>query len=197
MNKSLKEEAEKLLQIKGMTKGSEILTLAHYIESKHGKKEVWTLERKLEELGCPIHFNEIEPAIWYPESWIVLGMIVAKELFDWKDLYDIGYNSPVFSFGVRVFMKFLPLKAFVTQIPGYWRKFLDFGEIEGLISTEEKNCGTVRLKNYMFHPDMCLYFAGFFLRLAEYVIKSKKITIKETKCIYKGDSYHEYVFKWL
>lgn len=194
--KSLKEEADKLLQIKGMTKGSELLTLARYVGSKHGKKEVWTLEKKLEELGCPIHFEKIEPANWYPESWNVLGMIVAKELFGWKDLYDIGYNSPVFSFGVRVFMKFLPLNAFVKQIPEYWRKFLDVGEMDAFISNEEKNCVVVRIKNYVFHPEMCLYFAGFFLRIGEYVIKNKEMTIKETKCIYRGDSYHEYVLKW-
>lgn len=197
MEKIGKEEINKLMKLKGMTKGSEIITLLRYIELKHGKEGALLLEKKLEELGHPIRFDEIEPALWYPESWNVLGMIIAKEIFNWKDLFDFGYNSSVFSFGIKVFIKFLPLPLFIKQIPEFWKKFLDVGELEGFICKEEKNCVGVRLKNYKYHPDMCLYYAGFFLKIAGYIIGDKKRTIKETKCIFRGDPYHEYLIKWI
>lgn len=192
---ALKEEADKLMKVKGMTKGSEFLTLARYIETKYGKEGLEKLEKKMEELTYPCHFDEIKPAHWYPEALRVLTMIVAKELFGWQDLFEFGYYSPTLSFGVKVFIKFLVPPGLCNQAPKIWKKFFDVGVLEVEATGEEKYV-IIRLKNYLFHPEMCRYFAGVFLRLDEYIIKSKKITIKEIKCIYMGDPYHEYLVKW-
>ena len=53
-----------------------------------------------------------------------------------------------------------------------------------------------RLKNYETHPMMCIVFSGYFLQISKYVLNSKKVSIKETKCIFEGDSYHEFVINW-
>jgi hypothetical protein len=192
----LKKEADKLMEIKGNTKGSELLTLKKYIETKYGKEEVKRLEKKMAELGYPLYFNEIKPDHWYSESLNVLAMVTAKEIFHWKNLFEFGYNSPVFSFGVKVFIKFLPLPLFLKEVPKVWRKFVDVGTLEISQFNEKEKYIIICFKDYKFHPAMCRYYEGFFLRLLEYFIKSEKITIKETKCIYKGDPYHEYVTKW-
>lgn len=42
----LKKEADRLMKIKGNTKGSEFLTLAKYIEAKYRKEGVKKLEKK-------------------------------------------------------------------------------------------------------------------------------------------------------
>lgn len=191
-----KEEADRLMRIKGMTKGSEILTLGRYVEAKYGKKGLELLEKKMEELGYPLYFNQIRPAYWYSEGHNILAMIVAKEIFGWKDLFDLGYQSPVFSFGAKVFIKFLPLSLFCNKVPKIWRKFVDVGNLEiAELNEKEKYC-IIRLSDYMFHPEMCSYYAGFFLRMGELVIKGKKFRIEEIKCMYKGDPYHEYLVKW-
>jgi hypothetical protein len=191
-----KEEADRLMKIKGKTKGSEFLTLKKYIKAKYGKEKVKELEKKMAELGYPLHFDEIRPAHWYPEALNDLAMIVAKETFNWKDLFEFGYNSPIFSFGLKVLVKFLPLPLFLKEFPKIWRKFVDVGTIEIPQFSEKEKYVIVRLKNYKFHPEMCRYFEGFFLRMSEYFIKSEKITIKETKCIHKDDPYHEFIVKW-
>jgi len=49
-----KEEVDKLMKIKGKTKGSEFLTLKKYIEAKYGREGVKKLEKKTKELGYPI-----------------------------------------------------------------------------------------------------------------------------------------------
>lgn len=194
--KSLKEIADELMKVNGNTKGSEFLTLSSFIEAKYGKEGLEKLENKMEELGYPCRFKELRPAHWYRESLNVLAIIVAKDLFGWEDLFDFGYNSPVFSFGVKIFIKFLPLSLFVSQIPKIWKKFLDIGSLEVSQLNEKEKYLVLRLKGYMLHPDMCRYFAGFFLRMEEFLIRSKKVTIEETKCIYRGDSFHEYLVKW-
>lgn len=193
---TLKKESDILMEVKGNTKGSEFLTLSKYIEAKYGQKGLKKLEKKMKELGYPLNFNEIKPAHWYPEAKMTLAMIVAKELFSWHDLFDFGYNSPVFSFGVKVFIKYVPLPLFLKEFPKTWRKFVDTGDIEIPDFNNKEKYVIVWLKNYKFHPVMCRYYEGFFLRMSEYFIKSKKVTIKETKCIYKGDSLHEFVVKW-
>jgi hypothetical protein len=195
-NKTLKEIADQLMKIPGMTKGSELLTLRKYIEAKYGEEGVEKLEEKMKELGYPISFKKIKPAHWYPEAFNVLGMIVAKEIFGWQDLYEFGYQSPIFSFGVKIFIKILPLHLFLNEIPKIWKKFLDVGELEVLEFNEKEKSVTLALKNYKFHPEMCLYYQGFFLRLAEYIIKSEKITIKEQKCVFRGNDFCEFLIKW-
>lgn len=192
----LKEDAEKLMKIKGRTKGSEILTLVKYIKEYYGEKGIKELEVKMAEIGYPIVFQKIKIADWYPESLNVLAMLLAKEIFGWKDLFDLGYRSPVLSFGVKIFVKFLPLPLFLKQIPKIWRKFLDVGELEAFLCPNEKNCAIIRQKNYKFHPDMCSYFVGFFQKMGELVINPKKIFVIETKCIFKRDPYHQYEVRW-
>ncbi len=189
-----KKEADKLMKLPGLTKGSEIITLASYIEEKYGKKRLAELEQKMAELGYPCDLKTIKPAHWYKESLNVLLFLASKEIFNWKDLFEIGYNSPVFSFGVKIFIRFLS-PALIGETPKIWRKFMNVGSLSVSMNEKEKRF-TVVLKDYNFHPEMCRYFAGFFLRISELFIKSDKITVEETKCVYKGDSRHEYEMKW-
>jgi len=133
---------------------------------------------------------------WYQESLDVLATIVAKDLFGWKDLFKFGYASPNFSFGVKLFLKFSSAKRIFNEASKSWSKFLDVGTLESVIYNKKEKYVILRLKDYMFHPAMCPYYAGFFLKISRYVIKSEKITIKETKCMFKGDPYHEYLIRW-
>jgi len=149
-----KEEADKLMKIRGKTKGSELLTLKKYIEAKYGREGVKKLEKKMTELGYPLYFDEIKPAHWYSEALTVLAIIVAKEIFNWKDLFEFGYNSPVFSFGVRVFIKFLPLPLFLKEVPKIWRKFVDVGTLETSQFNEKEKYIIIRFKDYKFHSEM-------------------------------------------
>lgn len=192
----LKEIAKEIIKKEGNTKGSELLTLKRYIEAKYGKEGLGKLEMVLEKIGCPIKFRKIKAASWYPEAFNVIAMLAAKELFHWPDLFEFGYNSPGFSFGVKVFIKFLPLHLFLKEAGKNWKKFLDVGEIEISEFNEKEKFVIISLKNYQFHPEMCRYYEGFFLRLGQYVIPTEEIKIKETKCVYKGDDCHEFFISW-
>ena len=193
---SLKEEADKLMRIKGNTKGTEFLTLAKYIRQKYGEEKLHLLERKLKELGYPLVFDEIKPIDWYKESLNVLAFIVAKNLFGWKDLFEVGYDSPKLSIGVQLFMKFISPKRVFKEGSKTWSKFTDVGILEPYEYNEKEKYVIIRLRDFKLHPEMCRYYAGFLLRILQYTQKSKETSIEESKCMFKGDSYHEYVMRW-
>ena len=194
--KELKKEADELMKIKGETKGSEILTLAKYIESRYGKEGVKKLEETMAKLGYPLEFSKIKPFHWYPEALNILALLVAQRIFGWKDLFEVGYNALAFSFAFRVLVKFLPLSLFWKEAPKIWRKMVTIGELEIAQLNEKEKYIILRVKNYKFHPQICRYYQGILLRLGEILTKSKKITIEETKCMHRNDPYHEFFFKW-
>lgn len=198
-NTSLKKEADRLMQIKGNSRGEILRTHAVYISYRKGEEGVRLVERKMEELGYPLKFKGIRPLSWYPEALSVLVILVAREVLKWEDsdIFDMGNSAPKYSFIVKLLMKyFISPKRCFEESSNYWRKHFDFGEMEASEFNEKEKYLVVRVEGYKFHPIICNFHAGYFLRVAQFVIKSEKTTIQETKCVYKGDPYHEYVIRW-
>ena len=194
-----REGLAKLMEIPGNVRGGIIRADLEVIREKRGAKGVEAVEKKMADLGYPIDFKSIKLGEWYPEALSVSLILVARDLFDWgeKDIFDMGYYAPASSFISKIFMKyFLSLKRFLEEVPNYWHKHFDFGELEAYEFDEEKRYIVLREKGYKFHPLMCVYHKGYYLRVAEFAIKSPDITIEETKCMFKGAPYHEYVIKW-
>jgi len=63
------------------------------------------------------------------------------------------------------------------------------------INVKEKRL-VLRLVDFKIHPILCVYFRGYFKSIASLVVKTDKMTIKETKCPFSGDAYHEFVIEW-
>jgi hypothetical protein len=196
---SLKEEAEKLMEIKGNVRGECLRVLATYIRYKKGEDGLNRVEERMRELGYPLSFKGIRPLRWYPEALEVLGFLVTQEVFNWKDadIFDMGNSAPKYSFILKILMKyFLSPKKTFEESPKYWRKHFNFGTLEAVEFNEKEKYLVVRVIGYKFHPIVCVFHSGYFLRIAQFVIKSEKITIEERKCVHKGDPYHEYIIKW-
>jgi hypothetical protein len=196
---SLEEEAERLMKIGGNVRGEIFHNDAAYIRYRNGEAGLSKVEEKMKELGHPINFKEIRSLEWYPEALSVLVRLTAKEVFNWRDsdIFDMGNSSPKHSFTSKVLIKYLlSLKEIAKKIPNYWKKHLDFGTLEVVKLNEEEKHLTLRVVGYKFHPIMCIYHSGYFLRIAQFVIKSGKITIEEIKCPHRGNPHHEYIIKW-
>jgi len=199
-DENLKTEADRLMGIKCRTKGSDFQSLSIYLRKRCGEDSLRKLEDKLGELGYPLSFSKIRLGEWYPEGHNVLTILAAKHLFNWtdKDIFDIGYNSPKLSLGSKIYIKyFISYQKTFESCPQYWRKFMDCGILEAFELDEKNKHCIFRLRDYRFHPIMCHYLAGFFLAVAENGIKSEKITIEETQCLYRNDPCHEYLVKWI
>jgi hypothetical protein len=199
VNISLKEEAKRVMEItKGKVRGAAILTQIHYIRLKKGEEGLRMVEEKLKELGYPLEFKKVKNLEWYPTGLADLVIIVAKELFNWqdKDIFEMGNSAPKYSFIVRLLMKYFlsPQRSF-RESPKYWRKHFTSGVLEAYQFNEKEKYLIIRLR-HQCHPVICIFYSGYFLRIAQYVIKSEKITIEESKCMSKGDPYHEFIIRW-
>jgi hypothetical protein len=194
-----KEEAKEIMKIEGNVRGEGILTDFEYVRYREGEEGLKKLKEKLIELGWPIKFEEIKSTEWYPVGLDVLKTLVIKDLFNWtdKDIFEMGAYSARISFLLRMFLRYFvsPQKVY-QESPKYWKKNFDVGELEVPEFNEKEKYMIFRLKNLKLHPISCINFAGYFLQVAKYVIKSKEITIEETKCIFKGDPYIEFVIRW-
>lgn len=194
-----KEELEKLLKIPGKTRGQVLITDFEYVKEKEGEKGVELLKKKIKEWGDLIDYEKVKATEWYPVGLRAISLLAIKETFGWGDeeIKDLGNSAPKYSFIVKMLLKyFLSLKRSVEETPTYWAKHYTVGRLEPVILDEEKKYLVLRLHDFKIHPILCTYYLGYFLRFGQYVIKSDKITIEETKCMFKGDPFHEFVVKW-
>ena len=195
---SLKEEIEKTMRIKGEGIGAAIQTHVHYIEEREGEEGVKKVQKRLEKLGYPVNFEKIKATERVPLTLSYLVVLVAREIFGWRDsdIFNMGNNAPKYSFVVKMVMRyFLSAKKSFQESPRYWRKHYDVGELEAYQFSEKEKYMIFRLRHEC-PPTICIFYCGYFLRIAQYSIKSEKVTIKETKCTHRGDAYHEFLIKW-
>jgi hypothetical protein len=108
----------------------------------------------------------------------------------------MGYAAPSGSLIVKLLMKFfVDFRKIVKESPVYWKKHYTTGKLEVVYFNDETKDVTVHLKDIKIHPLFCLYLEGYFERLYQFVT-GKEGRAKETKCMFKGAPYHEYVF-WI
>ena len=197
----LHSEAIRLSSISGNVRGEILRSNIDYIQNQEGKKAIPLIEEKLKELGYPLRLKNFNSLRWYPEFISVLIILILKEVFSWseQDIFNMGNSVPKSSFIVKFLMKyFTSLKKCFKEASNYWRIHFDFGELEPFNFSEKEKYLIIRVKDYNFHPLVCFYHAGYFLKIAQFNIKSKKIDIQETKCLHKDDVlFHEYKISWL
>ncbi len=197
--KTLKQIADELMQKKGNVRGEVFRISESYIREKKGEEGIKAVEEKLEDLGYPFHFSDIKPLGWYQEGLSVLIILATRELFAWteKDIFDWGNFAPKVSFLNKMFIKyFVSLKRILEESPKYWQTHFDFGELLPVDVDEKERRVVIRVKGYEFDPLICSYHAGYFQRIISFSVRSKHVSVKETKCVHKGDAFHEYLMQW-
>jgi len=202
MREITKEEAEKIIKIEGEVKGEVFLTDTEYIKEKKGKESSKAIEEEMKRLGYPIDFKKIRGDDWYPIGLRILMLLVMKQVFNWGDeeIKDIAEAGPKTNFIIRLFMKYFVSrkKIFEESWMKLWPKFFSRGVPETVEYVEDGKGGywVARIKDFPSHPIYCYYLSYYFIGIAKLIGGFKKITIQETKCPAKGDSYHEYTLKW-
>ncbi len=193
------EEAQKIMEVPGRAGRGVFATEAQHIRAEKGEKGLLSVEKKIEELGFPLNYGQIKTMEWYPLGLRVLSLLCAKEVFSWGDeeIKEMGRSAPKYSFIVKMVLKyFSSLQRTFMETTKYWERHYSVGRLEpGELREKEKWC-TIRLKGFKIHPVLCNYFNGYFFTFVHYVIRSEEMEIKETKCMFKGDSWHEFLFTW-
>lgn len=203
LNLPTKKELEEIMKIRGRIKGFALKVHADYILAKKGTRGLRDVERKTEELGFPIQYEKVGEADWYPIGLSTVSLVAMFNTFNWgkKEFIEYSQSVPKISYIIRVFLKFFPSseKVFRIGVSTLWKRYFDFGEAEPVDFKEDSNGGysIVRIKNFKVHSVWCLFLGHFFIGVGRLVVPGvKNFTIKETKCMFKGDPYHEYLMKW-
>ncbi len=197
--KSLKEAAVELAKIKGHVKGSVLDTHAAYVRLKEGVAGLSKVEEKMKELGYPINLNEISPMKMYPVYLGLLILLAAKEIFNWTDddIVEMGRAEAKYSFFLKLMARyFISPRQSYKATPKYWKRNWDFGELEAPEYNEKEKYCVIRIKKYKTHPVACPHLTGYFITLAQMFLHGQNISVKEVKCIHRGDPYHEWIIRW-
>jgi len=193
-----KQEVQEFMKLEGETRGVNLKIHLKGILEEKGEKLVKEIEDKMAELGCPVKYKELRSMDFYPIGVGVTLMLVIGAIQNLTDEeFEIGAASFLrFSPIEKIFMKyFSSLDLIAKQAPGMWRKHYTIGDLEAADSNEKERYTVLRLKNFKIHPIYCTVLKGYFAKVMELVTKSP-VTVKENKCMFRGDEYHEFLIKW-
>ena len=192
-----KEELDKLMELSGKVRGAVFQTDAKNILAKEGEEGLKKLEKRVKDLGYHIDYRAGRATDWHPVGLRIISLLLIKNTLGWSDeeIREMGKTAPKFSFLVKfIFKLFAPLKKLVKEIPVYWQEHYTVGKMEVAKFDEKNKELTFRLKDFKAHPIFCKYLEGYIERVLLFV--EKGVSTKETKCVFRGDSDHEYTSIW-
>ena len=194
-----KERANELMKIEGNMRGDLLKNNYIYLSKKEGESAIKRMEKKLEELGYPLNFEDINPMKWYKDPFCSVFMLSFKEEFGWseEDIFNLGRFSPQYSMVIKVALRhILTTKKAFDFGQRLWSRNVDYGNLESHEYNVEKKYLIYRLKDYALHPLVCIYIRGYLTSLFEQIVGKDKVKVEETACVFKGSKYHEYKIQW-
>jgi len=198
-SKITKEKAEELMNLSGRARGVVLQTDAEYVRQKKGEGALNKVKEEFEKLGVSINYENIKATNWYPIGLRAISLLAIKKVFNWtdKEIENMGNTAPKYSFVVKALVKyFVTFERSYKESPKYWEKHYLAGELETADYNLKKKYYTIRLKNFKIHPILCIYLGGYFIRMGQLILKGENFRVKETKCQFSGDPYHEFLVEW-
>lgn len=199
MEKIISEEKlNKIMSLKGKVRGVVIRDGIEYVLKEKGQEGVQKLEEAMEQAGYPIKYQEIRLNDFYPIGYQALTLELIKRVlgFDKKEFQKMGEFTPKFSILIKIFMKyFISMDRLAKEVPKMWKKHYTVGNINILEMDQEKKRGTIRIENFECHPLHCQSLVTYLPTIVQMVI-GEKVECKETKCVHRGDNYHEFLLQW-
>lgn len=135
---------------------------------------------------------------FYPLGIVNVLLVVVKKLFKYDDekFRELGKFAAKFPLLVRaLFAYVISIEKTINDIPKEWSKCYTVGELKLIEFNKEKRYIIYRLENFPLVPLYCRVLEGLLSVSLKMVIK-KPIVSKETKCVHRGDKYHEFLLKW-
>lgn len=193
-----KERVEQLMDVEGEARGVALKDDLDFVLEEKGEQGLKKVEAKMKELGYPLKYKEIRSMDFYPMGLANLLLLVIQEAFNFneQDLERWGGAIVKFSIFTKIFLKYFgSLKLIAREAPKIWVKHYTIGELEMPDFSEEKKYVILRIKNFKTHPIHCPLLKGMFSKITQMVVKSPA-SCKETKCMFKGDEFHELLLTW-
>jgi hypothetical protein len=192
------EEIKKLMQVKGEVRGVVFKTDLEYIFGQKGQEGLQKLKEELQRTNFPLDPEKIEMMTFYPIGLRAISLLVIKKLFSLSDeeIKRMGAAAPKFSLIIKLFTKyFLSITATARQAPSMWKRHYRAGELLIIEINETEKRIILRLVGLDLHPVFCQYLTGYFLTVVKMVV-GQPVSSEETRCVFRGDDYHEYLITW-
>ena len=196
------EDIKKILQIEGKIRGVFFQTDAVFILEKEGKEGMAKIKERLAKIEPSIPFGDEAVATdWYPIGWRVLELLAIKDAFNWteENFVEMGKAGPKHSFIMKVLFKyFISLEKTAQQAPKHWQRHYSIGKMKIIQIDVNASSGRLvfRLEDFKIHPLFCALLKGYMSQTISMVTGNQNIEAAETKCMFKGDPYHEFTYNW-
>ena len=193
-----KKEADKLIGLSGEARGMNIKIDLDYIFEKYGEKGIKKIEDRIVQLGYPVKYKEIEPMGFYPIGLEAIVLVSIKDVFNLneKQAEEMGASVVKFSLFMKIFMKYLGSLALIAnEVSKIWKEHYTMGKLIMPDFSGEKRYAIVREEDFKIHPVYCNIHKGYFIKIAQMAIKAP-VVCQETKCMFEGDPYHEFLLTW-
>ena len=167
-----------------------------FIKKKFGTNGLRRVSEKIREKGFDFNMENIKDREWYPMEVRVAFIEAVYDLLDSNDddMFSLGKYSALHVERLALLVRYTKETSLVaSEGPKTWDKHFDVGRLD--VIENSKGRTVVRLLDFNISPVHCNYLAGYFVGAAE-LSGAKDVKIEETKCISRGDPYHEFVLTW-
>lgn len=193
-----KEIAQSLLRVKGECRGLALREHLEYLLSREGPAGLKKLEEAITAAGYPFKYQDLKPMHFYPLGLEAILLLAAKKVFNYGDaeIEAMGAGNVRVSLVVRLFAKYLvSLEKIAGEAPKIWERYFTVGRVAPIKIDQVTRSASLRLEDFKLHPVECLSLKGYFSALAKLVL-NQPVVCEETKCVFRGDPYHEFLIKW-
>jgi hypothetical protein len=194
----LKEEFEEMTKVKGELRGNGPKNIGEFIFKKEGERGLKQVEDIMEKFGYPIKYRKIDSMEFQPLWLVSATLLAAKRLFNFtnEDFQKMGEADVKFSSIQRLFMKyFVSLEMAAKAASKIWNKYHTEGKLELMEYNAKERHAVLKITDFRLNEFHCQYLIGYFLAVAQMTTKGSA-TCEETKCVFRGDKYHEFSLKW-
>jgi hypothetical protein len=194
-----KNFAVRIMAIKGQIRGLGLKHDLEYILKMWGEEGLKEVERELERLGYPLRYREIKEMDFFPIGTGILVLTIVKNFFDVPEekIADVCAFHPKTPLVAKLFMKyFYSIPKIMERTQKMWREYWTIGEIDFKEYNENDKYAILQVRDFDLDPLVCRCLDGYFRSMAESVLGKGNITVKETKCSFKGERIHEFIIKW-
>ncbi|MBD3208370.1 MAG: hypothetical protein GF370_02875 [Candidatus Nealsonbacteria bacterium] len=197
------EKVKKIRKVPGEVRGLALKNYGEYIFQKHEKEGLQKLEQTLRGLGCLIEYKKIRTMSFYPLWWSALSFVAIEQLFhyDGQKFQEMGRFCFKLPNLIRIWLKYLvSIEKAANSASKMYSMMLTVGEITVPEFNEEEKYVVIRMNDYPIYPvdfprAYCHFLIGYYSSIIQ-IVSGGKAVGSETKCVYNGDDYHEFLIKW-
>lgn len=196
----LKAELEKIKKDQGKQRKQYFDYYVNHINKRYGADGYEKVLRLLSENGFEIpELSDKRAFDWIASTYSSALMVGMAKAFNYKreDFIEMGKELVAFNTLSKWFIKFFvsPKKTIEFAVKNWHRNF-SYGRLTLEKYDIQNKTVVLRLWDFDKHPISCDFTIGFFIKMSEIILYQKPKKVEETKCIYQGDEYHEFVIKW-